>query len=256
MSKQPKHPNESIDFGFKQVDPKQKTAMVGEVFDTVADRYDIMNDLMSVGIHRLWKWHFVDQCHFHAGDKLLDLAGGTGDIAKLASRKGVDVVIADINASMLKAGRRRMDNQGLTHQFEWVNANAEELPFRDDYFDHVTIVFGLRNVTYRERALSEMLRVLKPGGWVHIMEFAPVDRPLLSDAYDAWSFKVLPWLGEKLTGSAESYQYLAESIRRFPKQEVLAGMLKGVGFKGIQWKNLSAGICAIHNAQKPKHDAE
>lgn len=251
MSKQGKQSPESIDFGFKQVNPAEKTALVGEVFDTVADRYDIMNDLMSVGIHRLWKWHFVEQCHFKSGDQLLDLAGGTGDIAKLASRKGVEVVIADINSSMLKAGRRRMDDQGLTHRFEWVNANAEQLPFKDGQFDHVTIVFGLRNVTYRDQALSEMLRVLKPGGRLHIMEFPPVDRPVLADMYDVWSFKVLPWLGEKLTGSAESYQYLAESIRRFPKQEALAQMLKDAGFENIVWKDLSAGICAIHNAQKP-----
>jgi len=241
----------TIDFGFREVDPSEKAGLVREVFDTVADRYDLMNDLMSVGIHRVWKWHFVEQCHFQSGQKLLDLAGGTGDIARLASRKGVDVVIADINAAMLKAGRRRMDDQGLTQAFEWVNANAEHLPMGDKQFDHVTIVFGLRNVTHRDLAIKEMYRVLKPGGSLHIMEFSPVNRPVLSDLYDAWSFRVLPWLGERLTGSAESYQYLAESIRRFPDQETLAGMLRDQGFEAVAWKNLSAGICAIHNARKP-----
>lgn len=245
-----KHKN-TIDFGFREVDPSEKAGLVREVFDTVADRYDVMNDLMSVGIHRVWKWHFVERCQFQSGQKLLDLAGGTGDIARLASRKGVDVVIADINAAMLKAGRRRMDDQGLTHAFEWVNANAEHLPMGDAQFDHVTIVFGLRNVTHRDLAIKEMYRVLKPGGSLHIMEFSPVNRPVLSDLYDAWSFKVLPWLGERLTGSAESYQYLAESIRRFPDQETLAGMLRDQGFETVTWKNLSAGICAIHNAKKP-----
>lgn len=242
---------ETIDFGFRQVDPKDKTALVREVFDTVADRYDVMNDLMSVGIHRLWKSHFVAQCLFQTGDRLLDLAGGTGDIARLASRRGVEVVVADINASMLKAGRRRMDDQGLTHHFQWVNANAEALPFASDHFDHVTIVFGLRNVTYRAQALAEMYRVLKPGGKLHIMEFAPVHQPVLSELYDAWSFKVLPWLGERLTGSAESYQYLAESIRCFPDQDTLANMLREAGFHAVKWENLSAGICAIHHGTKP-----
>lgn len=252
MTKPNNDPAETIDFGFRQVDPKDKTGLVGEVFDTVADRYDVMNDLMSVGIHRLWKSHFVAQCHFKAGDQLLDLAGGTGDIARLASRKGAEVVVADINASMLKAGRRRMDDRGLTHHFQWINANAEALPFSTHHFDHVTIVFGLRNVTYRDRALKEMHRVLKPGGFLHIMEFCPVNKPILTELYDAWSFKVLPWLGEKLTGSAESYQYLAESIRRFPDQATLAGMLKDAGFVSVDWENLSAGICAIHHGQKPQ----
>lgn len=248
---EPSHKEKAtIDFGFREVDPAEKTALVREVFDTVADRYDVMNDLMSVGIHRLWKSHFVAQCRFQTGQKLLDLAGGTGDIARLASGKGVDVVIADINAAMLKAGRRRMDDQGLTHRFEWINANAEHLPMGDAQFDHITIVFGLRNVTHRDLALKEMHRVLKPGGFLHIMEFAPVNRPVLSELYDAWSFKVLPWLGEKLTGSGESYQYLAESIRRFPDQDTLAGMLRDQGFESVSWNNLSAGICAIHHAKK------
>ncbi len=250
MTEQHEKAGQTIDFGYRQVDPQEKTGLVGQVFDTVAERYDVMNDLMSAGIHRLWKSHFVAQCHIQQDDRLLDLAGGTGDIAKLASKRGANVTIADINTAMLKAGRRRMDDLGLTHEFDWVNANAEKLPFQDNFFDHVTIVFGLRNVTYRERALQEMHRVLKPGGWLHIMEFAPVDKPVLSDLYDAWSFKVLPWLGEKLTGSAESYQYLAESIRRFPTQAQLANMLKDTGFQSVSWKDLSAGICAIHNAQK------
>ena len=241
----------TIDFGFKEVDPAEKTGLVGEVFDTVADRYDVMNDLMSVGVHRLWKAHFVAGCHFKPGDQLLDLAGGTGDIAKLAMRHGADPIVADINASMLKAGQRRMDQRGLTHRFQWLNANAECLPLASSQFDHVTIVFGFRNVTHRDQALLEMRRVLKPGGRLHIMEFAPVNTPGLAKAYDAWSFKVLPWLGQRLTGSAESYQYLAESIRRFPDQATLATMLARNGFIGTRWRNLSGGICAIHRAQKP-----
>jgi len=250
MSKSSSDKSQTIDFGFRQVDADQKTALVREVFDTVADQYDVMNDLMSVGIHRLWKSHFVAQCHFQPKDRLLDLAGGTGDIARLASNKGAKVVVADINAAMLRAGRRRMDNRGLTDRFHWINANAEALPFASNHFDHVTIVFGLRNVTHRDQALQEMHRVLRPGGHLHIMEFAPVDKPVLSELYDAWSFKVLPWLGEKLTNSADSYRYLAESIRRFPNQETLAEMLKRAQFSSVRWENLSAGICAIHHGQK------
>jgi len=242
----------TIDFGFKDVDPADKTGLVGEVFDTVADRYDVMNDLMSVGIHRLWKSHFVAGCHFKPGQRLLDLAGGTGDIARLAVRRGAKPVVADINAAMLKAGQRRMDQRGLTQHFEWINANAECLPMASGQFDHITMVFGFRNVTHRDQALDEMYRVLKPGGRLAIMEFAPVETPILSDIYDAWSFKVLPWLGERLTGSAESYQYLAESIRRFPDQATLAQMIERHGFVGTRWHNLSGGICAIHRAQKPK----
>ncbi|MDR9453554.1 MAG: class I SAM-dependent methyltransferase [Wenzhouxiangella sp.] len=248
--------SKTIDFGFKEVDPADKTGLVGEVFDTVADRYDVMNDLMSVGVHRLWKSHFVAGCHFKPGDRLLDLAGGTGDIAKLALRQGAQPIVADINASMLKAGQRRMDQRGLTQHFHWLNANAERLPLASDQFDHITIVFGFRNVTHRDQALDEMYRVLKPGGWLHIMEFAPVSTPGLAEAYDAWSFKVLPWLGQRLTGSAESYRYLAESIRRFPDQATLAAMLEHHGFVATQWRNLSGGICAIHRAQKPERPAD
>jgi len=234
------------DFGYKDVAPEEKTRLVGKVFTSVAAKYDLMNDLMSMGIHRLWKRQFVTGCAIRDGQRLLDLAGGTGDIARLARSAGAEVSVADINHAMLKVGRSRMDEAGLVKGFDWLQVNAEALPFADRQFDHVTIAFGLRNVTWREKALAEMHRVLKPGGRVHILEFSKVGLPALARLYDGWSFQVMPRLGAQIAGDAESYRYLAESIRRFPDQETLVGMLETAGFERVSFENLSAGICAIH----------
>jgi len=238
------------DFGYREVSPEEKTRLVGRVFSSVATRYDLMNDLMSLGVHRLWKRHFVASCGIRSGQRQLDLAGGTGDIACLSRGRGAEVCVADINYDMLTVGRSRMDAIGLVQGLEWLQVNAEMLPFSDNQFDHVTIAFGLRNVTFRDRALAEMYRVLKPGGRVHVLEFSTVRLPGLSRLYDSWSFKVLPRLGAQVAGDAESYQYLAESIRRFPDQETLAGHMREAGFERVKWSNLSGGICAIHHGAK------
>lgn len=234
------------DFGFKEVAPEEKTRLVGGVFTSVARRYDLMNDLMSLGIHRLWKRHFVAGCRLREGERLLDLAGGTGDIARLATARGAQVSVGDINQAMLSVGRERMDAEGRVSGLDWLQLNAEQLPFADMSFDHVTITFGLRNVTFRDQALAEMHRVLKPGGSVHIMEFSKVGLPALARLYDTWSFQVMPRLGAAIAGDRDSYQYLAESIRRFPDQETLAGLMEAAGFESVRWENLSRGICAIH----------
>jgi demethylmenaquinone methyltransferase/2-methoxy-6-polyprenyl-1,4-benzoquinol methylase len=238
------------DFGYKEVAAEEKTRLVGRVFDSVARRYDVMNDLMSLGIHRLWKRRFVAGCRLRDGDRLLDLAGGTGDIARLASDRGAKVSVGDINFSMLTVGRERMDEEGRLDGLDWLQVNAEKLPFSDASFDHVTITFGLRNVTFRDLALAEMQRVLRPGGRLHIMEFSKVGLPVLGRVYDTWSFQVLPMLGGAIAGDKESYKYLAESIRRFPDQETLAGMLEEAGFEEVRWENFSGGICAVHRGVK------
>ncbi|MDZ7789677.1 MAG: bifunctional demethylmenaquinone methyltransferase/2-methoxy-6-polyprenyl-1,4-benzoquinol methylase UbiE [Xanthomonadales bacterium] len=238
------------DFGYRDVSPEEKTQLVGRVFSSVAKRYDLMNDLMSLGIHRLWKRHFVATCGIRTGQKLLDLAGGTGDIAKLARERGAEVVVADINREMLTTGRSRMDDMGLVQGLEWLQVNAEALPFASNHFDHLTIAFGLRNVTWRDKALAEMHRVLKPGGRLHILEFSKVSLPALAAVYDTWSFQVLPRLGERIAGDGDSYQYLAESIRRFPDQAALAEEMRETGFERVNWSNLSGGICAVHRGAK------
>jgi len=241
------------DFGYREVAAEEKTRLVGQVFSSVADRYDVMNDLMSLGIHRLWKRQFVSGCGLRRGQQVLDLAGGTGDIADLVrskvGQKG-SVMVADINHDMLKAGRRRMDNQGQVEGLDWLQANGESLPFADRQFDHVTIAFGLRNFTDKEAGLAEMYRVLKPGGRVHILEFSQVSPELFSKLYDVWSFQVLPRLGQLVANDRESYQYLAESIRRFPDQATLISMLEEAGFERAGFENLSGGIAAIHRAAR------
>jgi demethylmenaquinone methyltransferase/2-methoxy-6-polyprenyl-1,4-benzoquinol methylase len=241
------------DFGYREVAPDEKTRLVGQVFSSVADRYDLMNDLMSLGIHRLWKRHFVAGCGMRRGQRVLDLAGGTGDIAALARRRvGAtgEVLVGDINRSMLLAGRRRMDDRGDVAAFDWLQLDAESLPLPDRRFDHVTIAFGLRNVTDKAAALAEMYRVLKPGGRVHILEFSHVSPRPVARAYDLWSFQVLPRLGQAVAADRDSYRYLAESIRRFPNQDNLAGMLREAGFERVGWENLSAGIAAIHRGAR------
>lgn len=248
---QPSDASQHSDFGFRDVSPQEKTRLVGEVFTEVAERYDIMNDLMSLGIHRLWKRLFVKGCGLVPGQRLLDLAGGTGDIAALAVDEGAAVTVADINLAMLSVGRARLEQRGLVRNLNWVQANAEALPFPDQHFDHVTIAFGLRNVTHRDQALKDMVRVLRPGGQLHIMEFSQVQTPAFKALYDRWSFDVMPWLGAKVAGSADSYQYLAESIRRFPDQPSLAEMMRQAGLVDVEWRNLSDGICAIHRGRRP-----
>jgi demethylmenaquinone methyltransferase/2-methoxy-6-polyprenyl-1,4-benzoquinol methylase len=240
-------------FGFQQVDEAEKASKVGAVFKSVAGNYDLMNDLMSFGIHRLWKRHFVAVSGVRRGDRVLDLAGGTGDIAALLKPVVGDegeVVVGDINAAMLGVGRDRLTDRGLVAGLRWAQMNAEALPFPDNSFDAVTIAFGLRNVTDKDKALADMCRILKPGGRALVLEFSKVKSELFSKLYDFHSFKVLPKLGQLFAGDADSYQYLAESIRKHPDQETLKGMMERAGFGRVEVRNLSNGIVAIHRAYK------
>ena len=237
-------------FGFRDVSAEEKTSLVGEVFSSVARRYDLMNDLMSFGIHRLWKRDFVANSGIRMGHRVLDLAGGTGDITALLCRRvGArgGVVLSDINADMLEVGRRRLEDRGIAGNVGYALANAEALPFADGQFDAVTIAFGLRNVTDQPAALREMLRVLKPGGKALILEFSTVRPEGLRKAYDRYSFDVLPALGRLVANDAESYRYLAESIRRHPPQEELAHMMQDAGFTQVRFRDLTAGVVAIHS---------
>ncbi len=241
---------ETTHFGYREVPVDEKANLVHEVFESVADNYDLMNDLMSLGVHRFWKRHFVASSGVSAGDRVLDLAGGTGDIAALLSRRvgtGGRVVLSDINPAMLEIGRQRLEDRGIIGNVRYALANAEALPFAEDEFDAVTIAFGLRNVTDKDGALREMLRVLKPGGRALILEFSQVRPEPLKKIYDGYSFGVLPLLGKLVAGDPESYQYLAESIRKHPGQEELAGMMRNAGFERVTYRNLSGGIVAIHS---------
>ncbi len=238
------------DFGFAQVPESEKAQRVAGVFTSVAGRYDVMNDLMSVGLHRLWKKFAIGQAAVRPGMKVLDIAGGTGDLARAFApqvQPGGQVWLTDINAAMLAAGRDRLLDAGVV--VPTAQCDAEHLPFASHTFDVVTVAFGLRNMTHKEQALAEMQRVLVPGGRLLVLEFSHVWAPL-SRAYDAYSFNVLPWLGQRIAGDADSYRYLAESIRRFPSQEALAAMMKDAGFGHVQWFNLTAGICALHVGEK------
>jgi demethylmenaquinone methyltransferase/2-methoxy-6-polyprenyl-1,4-benzoquinol methylase len=236
------------DFGFASVSVEEKGARVRAVFDSVASNYDLMNDLMSLGVHRVWKRAFIDWLTPRAGQHLLDVAGGTGDIATLWRRRGGGpVTVCDINAEMIGVGRNRLADAGGDAAVDWVVGNAEDLPLADGAVDRVTIAFGLRNVTRIDRALAEMRRVLRPGGRFLCLEFSRPTQPWLDPVYDAYSFKVLPWLGDRVARDRESYQYLAESIRRFPDQQDLAERMRRVGFERVTWRNLSAGIAAIHS---------
>lgn len=222
--------------------------MVRAVFDSVAPKYDLMNDLMSLGIHRMWKDIFVNALRPRAGDRLVDLAGGTGDISFLWLRRGGGpVLLTDINASMLSVGRDRAIGRGLIDQISFSVADAEKLPLPNACTDRVSIAFGLRNCTDKDAVLREAYRVLKPGGRFLCLEFSSVTVWPLRRVYDAWSFKVLPRLGQMVAGDADSYQYLAESIRTFPNQETLAGMMRKAGFSRVDVRNLSGGIAAIHS---------
>lgn len=237
-------------FGYRDVPVAQKAQLVGAVFSSVARRYDLMNDLMSLGIHRLWKRYFMATSGLREGARVLDLAGGSGDIARLAAQAvGAtgQVILSDINAEMLAVGRDRMIDANLAQRVQCAQINAEHLPFADRSFDLVTIAFGLRNVTDQQRALNEMYRVLKVGGRLLVLEFSEVRARALRPLYDAYSFKVLPWLGAKVAGDADSYRYLAESIRKHPNQATLASMLETAGCARVEVRNLTAGIVAIHS---------
>lgn len=239
---------DKTDFGFKTVAVDEKKALVRDVFDSVAPKYDFMNDLMSVGLHRLWKRFTINEAAVRPGQAVLDLAGGTGDLAlKLADRVGSSghVVLADINHAMLVEGRRRLVNAGAAGNLSIAQVDAENLPFADHSFDCITIAFGLRNVTDKDAALASMKRVLKPGGKALILEFSkPADS--IRPAYDLYSFKVLPALGKLVANDAESYQYLAESIRMHPDQETLQGMMEAAGFERCRYSNLAGGVVALH----------
>lgn len=241
-------------FGYQQVDEQDKAGLVAGVFDSVAGRYDLMNDLMSGGIHRVWKRFTIEVSAVRSGHRVLDIAGGTGDLAMkfsdLVGEEG-EVVLADINDSMLRVGRDKLLNRGYGTNIEYVQADAESLPFPDDHFDVVSIAFGLRNVTHKEAALASMLRVLKSGGRLLILEFSKPGNPLLSRAYDTYSFNVLPTLGRLVAGDSDSYRYLAESIRMHPDQDTLKGMMEDVGFQRCEYYNMTGGIVALHRGFKP-----
>ena len=240
-------------FGFREVPAAEKQKLVGEVFSSVAGKYDLMNDLMSLGVHRAWKRYFVATAQVKPGDRVLDLAGGTGDIAALLRGRVGDtgeVVLGDINGAMLRVGRDRMTDRGNVRGFEYVQCNAESLPFPDASFDLVTIAFGLRNVTDKDAALREMRRVLKVGGQARVLEFSEVQAEWFRPLYDFHSFKVLPKLGQLFARDAGSYQYLAESIRKHPPQEQLKAMMESAGFDRVGYKNLNAGIVAIHTGYR------
>ena len=233
-------------FGYQQVPEEQKAHKVAEVFHSVAAKYDVMNDLMSAGLHRVWKAFMVAQAGIRPGFRVLDLAGGTGDLARAFAKKAGltgEVWHTDINESMLRVCRDLMINDGLL--LPTLICDAEKLPFPDNYFDRVSVAFGLRNMTHKEAALAEMRRVLKPGGKLLVLEFSKVAAPL-QKPYDLYSFKVLPWLGQKIASDADSYRYLAESIRMHPDQETLKGMMQETGLDRVEYFNLTAGVAALH----------
>lgn len=240
-------------FGYQTVAKSDKADMVADVFHSVAAKYDLMNDLMSFGIHRVWKRFTIDCSGVRRGQRVLDLAGGTGDLTAKFSRlvgETGEVVLADINSSMLKVGREKLRNKGIIGNVSYVQANAEALPFPDNYFDCITIAFGLRNVTEKEKALASMFRVLKPGGRLLVLEFSKPQLEPLSKAYDAYSFHILPRIGEWVAKDAGSYRYLAESIRMHPDQETLKQMMADVGFENTTYHNLTGGIVALHRGFK------
>jgi demethylmenaquinone methyltransferase/2-methoxy-6-polyprenyl-1,4-benzoquinol methylase len=244
---------EQVDFGFRQVPRADKARHVRAVFDSVAGRYDLMNDLMSGGAHRLWKRFTLSITGLKTGARALDVAGGTGDLAlgmaRQVGQSGL-VVLTDINAAMLNAGRDRLIDAGVIAQMQYAQADAERLPFPDGSFECVTIGFGLRNVTDKARALASMRRVLKVGGQLLVLEFSKPAHPALASLYDRYSFGLLPRLGRAVTGDADSYRYLAESIRRHPDQETLLGMLRAAGLEQCRYHNLFGGIVAVHRGYR------
>ena len=242
---------EKVSFGFEDIHVEEKSGRVRNLFANVADKYDIMNDVMSLGVHRLWKNLFVSMISPHPDKTYLDMAGGTGDIALRLAQKigsGKNIIVCDLTADMLERGMKR--TEPYNQEIKRVCASAEDLPFPDNSFDVYTISFGIRNVTRIEKALSEAYRVLKSGGRFICLEFAMPSLRGLDKIYDAYSFHILPQMGKLIANDADSYRYLAESIRRFPKQEVFAQMIQKAGFKNVSFKNLSAGITAIHSGYK------
>jgi demethylmenaquinone methyltransferase/2-methoxy-6-polyprenyl-1,4-benzoquinol methylase len=243
----------TTNFGFEKVPVEDKARRVSSVFSSVAENYDLMNDLMSLGVHRLWKRFVIDLAGIRQGQRVLDLAGGTGDLTMQLLKKvgeSGSVTLADISAPMLDVGRRRLVDSGILRGVSYVQANAETLPFAENSFDRVSIAFGLRNVTVKERALTAMLRVLRPGGQVLILEFSTLNVPLLAPLYRAYLMNVLPRMGQLVAGDSDSYRYLAESIRLHPSQEVLLEMMKAAGFERCSYHNLSGGIAAVHRGYK------
>jgi demethylmenaquinone methyltransferase/2-methoxy-6-polyprenyl-1,4-benzoquinol methylase len=240
-------------FGFSEIPAGEKSGRVADVFHSVAQKYDLMNDLMSFGLHRVWKRFTVAQANVRPGQIILDIAGGTGDLAKAFAKKtGKEglVILADINEKMLAQGRSRLLDEGIVGNVKYVQADAENLPFPDDYFDCVSIAFGLRNVTDKQAALRSMYRVLKPGGKLLVLEFSKPVVPLLNKIYDKFSFNVIPKLGEWICNDAASYQYLVESIRMHPDQETLKRNMQEAGFDDVEYHNLSGGIVALHKGFK------
>ncbi|MCC5854197.1 MAG: bifunctional demethylmenaquinone methyltransferase/2-methoxy-6-polyprenyl-1,4-benzoquinol methylase UbiE [Idiomarina sp.] len=245
--------DDTTHFGYKTVATDEKARLVAGVFDSVAAKYDVMNDVMSMGIHRLWKRQTIDSSGVRTGQRVLDLAGGTGDLtAKFSRLVGPtgEVILADINASMLSVGRTKLQDMGIVGNVSYVQADAEKLPFPDNHFDCITIAFGLRNVTDKDAALRSMLRVLKPGGRLLVLEFSSPDTEWLSKVYDVYSFHILPRMGELIAKDKESYQYLAESIRMHPDQETLKGMMEDAGFSQVDYQNMTGGIVALHRGFK------
>jgi demethylmenaquinone methyltransferase/2-methoxy-6-polyprenyl-1,4-benzoquinol methylase len=239
-----------VDFGYEDVAESEKAARVGEVFDRVAERYDLMNDLMSLGLHRVWKAFAIELARPRPGERVLDVASGSGDLARALVRRvvpGGEVWLTDVNRRMLQRGRDRLLDAGALAPA--VQCDAERLPFATGYFDCVSVGFGLRNMTRKDAALEEMVRVLKPGGRLLVLEFSKVWKPL-EPAYDLYSFKVLPWLGERVAGDAAAYRYLAESIRRHPDQATLAAMLERAGLSQVEVFNLAAGVVAVHRGYR------
>jgi demethylmenaquinone methyltransferase/2-methoxy-6-polyprenyl-1,4-benzoquinol methylase len=247
-------PTPTTHFGFKEVPTGDKVSAVAGVFHSVAAKYDVMNDLMSMGIHRIWKRQTIEMSGVRSGDSVLDLAGGTGDLTmRFSDIVGPEgrVILADINESMIKVGRDRLIDKGVVSNVSYVQANAEVLPFPDDSFDCITIAFGLRNVTDKDKALASMCRVLKPGGRLLVLEFSKTDNPLLTKVYDTYSFKILPKIGKLIAGDEESYRYLAESIRMHPDQATLKGMMETAGLVNCRFHNMTGGIVALHYGVKP-----
>ncbi len=245
--------DDTTHFGFEQVAYDDKVNKVAGVFHSVASKYDVMNDLMSFGIHRVWKRYTIEMSGVRPGHNVLDLAGGTGDLAakfaRIVGQQG-SVTVADINDSMLKVGRERLLDKGIAGNVQYVQANAECLPFPDNHFDAITIAFGLRNVTDKDAALRSMYRVLKPGAPLLVLEFSKPESELLSKIYDTYSFKLLPVMGKVIADDPDSYRYLAESIRMHPDQETLKGMMIDAGFEKCEYFNLTGGVVALHRGYK------
>ncbi|MEH6648742.1 MAG: bifunctional demethylmenaquinone methyltransferase/2-methoxy-6-polyprenyl-1,4-benzoquinol methylase UbiE [Motiliproteus sp.] len=254
MSKQQNDNQDTTHFGYEQVNVADKEKRVADVFHSVAAKYDLMNDLMSMGVHRIWKAIAIEHSGVRKGQRVLDIAGGTGDLtqkfSKLVGPSG-QVVLADINDSMLKVGRDKLQDNGISGNVRFVQANAEMLPFPDNYFDCITIAFGLRNVTDKQKALESMARVLKPGGRLLVLEFSKTKNPLLTKAYDAYSFSLLPLMGKMILNDGESYKYLAESIRMHPDQQTLRDMMTQAGLVRCKYYNMTGGVVALHKGFKP-----